>query len=527
MFNEILTKRGFDWVLEQPSQTFPNFQSEEYVLNALVDVCRNDKTILVYGDYDADGAMARCTAVDVLRYLGVKNILIHPYRKRTHDVDPIAVNMAVKKQVDYFLVCDAGSSSPDTFKWVQMYGVKPILLDHHETVYGYKDFEGTAMLNTSIENRTRDKDVSVSAGALTYIIFYKLCIRLGVPPLKSTAAYALASLYADSIDMSGDVQRLIYQQVQELSDSDIPPLLQRFMVGVDKQSQLWVPKRREFTRRFIEFTVNPRINALIRAERFDLLNSLLEWTPNSHWDMSELISEVFNHHRFIREQVSLAADLITKEKHRKSVVVGNLSSVAGRVKIPADKLNNYTGQVANDLAGRFGKAAVVICDASTHIKGSVRDHNSRDYLSLFSLFCDAGGHKSAFGFQFPYLEYSAFYEYLDVLDKSDIKSLSNDPIIVPHNFEEPSPEEVVLMARYNEFAGNQVPFAYFRRVWMKVGSYSKIGDEISYPWGDFRVATANSSYIRPGSTLTMQPFKHNRYGRNRGVKMMVKTGVLR
>src|SRR5690606_37576831 len=112
-----------------------------------------------------------------------------------------------------------------------------------------------------------------------------------------------------------------------------------------------------------------------------------------------------------RKEVSKASDILDHEVLN-HFVIGNLSSVAGMIEIPEEKLHNYTGLVANQLATKYNKTAIVYADSGVDVKGSLRDLYGRNYLDLFRKFCDARGHNSAFGIHIKYFEFSEVLSYI-------------------------------------------------------------------------------------------------------------------
>lgn len=507
-------------LLSPPMGIEPVFKNEEDVMNAFIDILKNNLRVLIYGDYDPDGGFSKKILQMGFEYLGHTNFECCPYFKRTHKIDPIAINRALAGNFDYMIICDAGSSDPQTVKRLIAQGVKIILLDHHESIFSYENFGEAHMINTTFDNRERDSDIVLSAGALTYLVVKKLCERLGRSEISSTSALALASLYADSIDMTGDLQRTIYYKAMKLDVLELPGILQSFIFPYDSVKKEFRKRPSAFTRRFLEFTVNPRINALFRGERFDLLNKLLNWKNTDDISMLDLMGSVIHYHSEISNEILLASDLLAVDELQ-HFVIGNLSSAAGYVNISQDLLNNYTGQVANKVAGKYKKAALVYADTNLDIKGSVRDLYGRNYLDTFRVFSGAAGHPAAFGINIPYLGLDEFLKYVRLMDsKNLINSSTNQPIIVTHNEETPSPELMSAMATYNEFSGITCPKSFISKRWFsKVDPFPSKYD-LRYGWGDFTIkGEASIKRLRRGSNLILCPIKGRVYRNNRGVEL--------
>jgi single-stranded-DNA-specific exonuclease len=500
-FTEILEHNKSLDILERPKEMQVSFENEEKVLDALQDIILNERKVLVYGDYDADGGYFRQSIVDTFDAVGFKGYKCFPYRERTHQIDSSAVSMAISEKFEYIIIGDAGSSSPNIINYLRNYGVKVILLDHHDSKYDYADFGDIAMINVSFDNRRNKEDILVSAGALGAIICLKLCKKLGIPEIEGLYTLAVASMYADVVDMSSTIARYMYYRAMEVSPIKQPKLIQRFQ-----------DERVNLSRRFIEYSVNPKINALFRSERFDLLNPLLEWTPNSGVNLSDLMDGIRSQHERDREIARIAVNQI-EPIVLENFVLADLSSVIRYLDLSPKSLGNYTGRVANSLINKYNKVAIVFADIGTGIKASLRDAYSRNYLNLFRTFCKAEGHPSAFSISISYLEFDDFFDYIKKIDENfSIQEMTTPPIIISHNKKSPDEEMLNKMAIYNEFAGLKQPLAYIDMYLIgKDLKTVKTDWGYRYTWGSLTITSPNR--IRPGAHLILRPSISSTYSR--------------
>jgi single-stranded DNA-specific DHH superfamily exonuclease len=484
-------------MLDIPSYSSPYLSTEDKVIDALEDVVKNNRRTLLYGDYDPDGAVCIQIIIETFERLEFKNYEIFHYSNRTHSIDSSAELKAKTGYFEVMIICDAGSQSPAVINRLNLMGVKTILIDHHESVFSYSDFEG-AMVNTTFENRTNTEELTLSAGALTYVICEKLLRKLKTPEPRGLAALALCSMYADCVDMSSKLGRSLYYKAMEDSQLRLPTMVQHLMNDYSV-----------FSRRFIEFQMTPKINSLFRSENFDLLNKFLYWRPGiGVTPMYEIVEQIDQVWTKSRESVKKATDLIEHEVLN-NFVLGNLSSVARSLDIPEDKLHNYTGLVANKLGDQYGKTAIVYADSGSNIKASLRDQHGRNYLELFQQFCDCGGHNSAFGIHVDYREFPNFRDYIKLIDSQFfIKSVGNAPILVPHNVNNPNSVMIQDMCRYNEFAGVHSPFALLTKIWVNNGKApitTRYGGK-QYMWGSsFRIES--KTLLRDGLTVHIKPYQ--------------------
>ena len=250
------------------------FYGTERVNSFLLDIVKNNRKVFIYGDYDPDGLFSVLTAHDSLIALGCDNVVVYRYKKRTHMLDELAVIECIQAMPDYCIICDTGSSELDKLETIVSYGIKVIVLDHHNTIYDYQDFSQVgkdyyaeqdfspvAIINTTIENQKEGKKVyELSAGALTFCVFDTFAKSIN-KDLKSLAAYATVALYADSMNMGNDINRSIYFLAQTFNRDELPTKIQMFMHA-----------NSYFYSRFIQFRLIPKINSIFRTEKFEYIN---------------------------------------------------------------------------------------------------------------------------------------------------------------------------------------------------------------------------------------------------------------
>ena len=457
------------------------------------------RKVLIEGDYDVDGIMCTLIINDYLTALGSTMHEIYRYRARTHRMDKYAMHQCIQGRYDYLIVGDTGSSDMEILHRLGDMGIKVIVLDHHNSIYSYDDFpENVAIINTTIENLIAKQDVyRFSAGALCYCIFAKFAQVHADITLKGEVAYALTSLYADSMDMSSSLNRGIYWEAIQLKRHELPVFLQHFM------NEYTV-----FGRRYIDFWYAPRINAAFRSERLGLINNYFFNTELGTVERAKCIEDLEKVYVECRNMVNKLADIV-KVEELDNFVLCDLSCVDDVMPINENRLFNYTGLLANKLTERYKKTAVVLCETARHYKGSLRDKYNRNYLHTFQQFCEAGGHKPAFGFTVNLLDYQRFLASVVRIDKyySD-KSKKEGPIVEEHEVASPDDRLVEEMALYNDFAGGNLPAAFIKKQFVGYMPECYNTYNYVYQWGDYRI---QSTYqLDFGSQLLLKPVKRKK-----------------
>lgn len=489
--NEILSEYGVPDILEIPEYKYEGFDGDDDLFTMLDEIRDNNCKVLVHGDSDPDGAFGSKIVLEALDRVNHSNYEFYKYRERSHVLTVGAVNYCIYNKFDVMIIIDSSSSDMKNIKKLCTFGIKVIIIDHHQCIYNRKDYPSNCLvLNTILENRFRGEEKFIlSGGSLTFYLLGEYLSRRSLR-FKDLSAYALLTLYSDSVDMTRPLNRAIYYMAVELDHTQLPIYVRHFFHSYDA-----------FRRRFIEFTFIPKINAIFRAERLDLVNSYLfeEHTVEEYTDLVKQITDV---HESSRNMVNIATDVVKKEAMN-NIVIANLSNTS--IPIMLNKLYNYTGLVANNLSTDFGKPCVVLCDTGTEIKGSFRDCLSRNYLKIFQQFCKAEGHNSAFAISLQYHEFSEFMYYIrEKIDKKFFILGVDEPIEIEYEQALPDVNFLRSVALYNEFSGVRVPIASIKKknTFKFSKSYSKT-TSYKYHWGEFKIDS--SSFLPPNYEFNIKP----------------------
>lgn len=488
-FYSEIKKRGLSSILRYEKYETPKFITTEVVRNTLIKLIKQNAKGLIVGDYDIDGLMCALIVSSSLRKMGATYVDIYHYTKRTHNLDKLAVQQCIQGKYDYIIICDTGSNDMSSLKLLQSYGISVIVLDHHNSVHSYEDFldRGINIVNTTLE----EQEYNLSAGALCYCVMDDVANSLGYD-LGNIVAFATVSLFSDCMDMKSALNRAIYYKSTEIERGDLPDCLKLFMNDYTS-----------FNARFINYWFSPRINAMFRSEYFEPLNILFF----SNTDDAAIIGkclEIINHtYEEIRELIKKVTDII-EVKELNNFVIGDLQSADRHYSVQENKLYNYTGLVANKLSERYSKPAIVLCKLDVEYKGSVRDIFGRDYLSMFSQLCFAGGHNSAFGIKVKTLDFDDFMCALYRIDNTfSMDSVKNEPIIIDYKY--PLPDSTLFedVARFNEFAGQTIPVILLRKQY--IGAIKQVFSEyyFKYNWGEYTIQSNNA--LNFGTYILIKP----------------------
>lgn len=476
-FYSEIEQRGLGHLLKEVPYSFQKFYNSNKVYKIL-DQLKDDHygKVLIYGDYDVDGLMFSLIAKDALDSMGIKNYMICPYTKRTHSLDKNAVRFCIQNHFNYFIIGDTGSSELDTLKMLEKYGIKLIVLDHHNTNYSYNDFGETAIINTILDNKIVGYNkFAYSGAALGYVVFDDYLASRGFKHLDNVEAYAVVSLYSDCMDMSNELNRALYYKARQIEQSNLPKYIKHFM-----------NEFQSFNARFIGYWFAPRINASFRAENFTLLNKYFLADSIDAIEISHCVSAINDLYQNARSNVNVLTDLVDVEVLN-YFVVSDLKTAEAKGLAGIYQMQNYTGLVANKLAERYGKSAIVYCEYNYEYKGSFRDLYGRNYLPVFQKIGFAQGHNSAFGLKIDLFSLDQYLDTLRHIDEKHFIAEINAPIIIDYNYALPDEGLIRDIALYNEFSGYKTPVCYLQKSLIGDMPERKTPYNYKYAWGEFYI----------------------------------------
>lgn len=473
-FEEYLEQNGIEI---DPSKFYydtPIYFNEDRLFSCFNDIIVNDKKTMLYNDCDMDGTMCGFQLAEMFKKFNYYNYTVWNIKSKKHEIDEDCVRECIRGAYDYIIISDVGSNEMEVIRKLTTFGVGVIIIDHHVSKYKFEDYpENCVIINTKMNDLvdTRFK-YNLSAGALAFTLVYKYGV-IKSKDLSFLSVCALITLYSDSIDMNTHLAKSIYNLAIKESASRFPFFVKDFL------------NKYAFRRRFIEFTLVPRINSLFRSERFDIINRYFFDDEISSIYRNGLVKQIEEIYVSSRKLIGRISDIVHREE-LDNFVVCNLAK--SDLAVEANKLYNYTGIIANNLAQVYGKPCVVLCPYEGKVKGSFRDLFGRDYLSIFKQFCECGGHPAAFGIHLSNIEVSHFLDTIKyTVDKRFSTYKIQENIIVEMDEKHPNVRLLEKMAQYNEFSGvSMPPVVVKKRNFMKeLTSFKKT--YYSYTWGDLTV----------------------------------------
>ena len=102
-------------------------------ISLLVDALKTNASILIVGDFDADGATSTAVAIRALKLLGHANVnyLVPNRFEYGYGLTPEIVDVAYQSKPDLIITVDNGIASIDGVARAKEYGIKVLITDHH------------------------------------------------------------------------------------------------------------------------------------------------------------------------------------------------------------------------------------------------------------------------------------------------------------------------------------------------------------------------------------------------------------
>jgi single-stranded-DNA-specific exonuclease len=409
---ELLARRGvhdeteLDAFFAEPAAGLhdPWLLPDAAALVARIEAARSaGETIVVFGDFDADGLTGLAIMTIALRSLG---LIVEPYVPSRlddgHGLSIGALDRAVAIGARLIVTVDCGSSSVPEIAEARRRGIDVIVTDHHRIPPIPP--AAVALVNPHRSDGTYPDRRLSGAG----IAFKVAALLLDRGPALSDATRALSDLatigsVADLAPIVGEnraIAKLGLVQIRTAPRPGILALLDAARIApaaVDLET--------------VGFTIAPRLNAAGRVgEAREAANLLL----------AENVAEA----TAIAERLE-AANLTRRDMTKQSVAEAQaIIAAAGETGVGAVIVRGpwavgIVGLVASRLADESGLPAIVGAEIGSLIRASCRSPGGLDLAAALEtcaeLFDRYGGHPGAAGFELPADRWETFRERFLVL----------------------------------------------------------------------------------------------------------------
>lgn len=362
----------------------------EVFLERLTRARRDGESVLVFGDFDADGITGLAVLTRALRTFGVTVIPYVPSRlDEGHGLSPAAVDAAAREGARVLVTVDTGTTSIAEITVARDRGIEVLVTDHHRVPAVLPP--ALAIVNAHRpDSRYPDRRLS-GAG----IAFSLARLLLGdVPEALDLADLAAIGTIADVAPILGEnraIVRLGLDRIRANPRPGIAALLERARVSpsaVDVET--------------LSFNVAPRLNAAGRVgEAMDAARLLLDDDPASIATLADILEAANGQRRDLTRQ-AIAEARISPD------AVGDAPATIVRGPWSV----GVVGLVAARLADERGRPAIVGAELGDLVRASCRGdgtlHLAEALASCDDLLLRNGGHAGAAGFEIRGSDWDAF-----------------------------------------------------------------------------------------------------------------------
>ena len=362
-----------------------------------------NETVLVHGDYDADGLTATAIMVHALRTSGIAVHYFIPDRiAHGYGFNPVAVEEAKRLGATLIITVDCGITSFDAAACAKKEGIDVIITDHHEPVVSAEEQqrsraegycstallhyllpEAVAVINPKLSSSGSPLSILSGAG-LAFKIAQALDSALSTQHSALLLDLAAIGTMADVVPLTGENRILVKEGMKLIHEGrrqGIKTL--KSVAGLDK---------RELRAGLLSFTLIPRINAAGRiSDASDVVRLLLSETEGEAEDLGSWLNRLNSERQKIEEAVYQKARKVLQGAHDERVIV--LSGEGWH--------QGVVGIVASRIAEEFYRPTVILSIEDGIAKGSGRSIPSFDLCSGLAecreFLLSFGGHRQAAG----------------------------------------------------------------------------------------------------------------------------------
>lgn len=374
----------------------------------IVEAIEEQESIIICGDYDADGMTSTALLLRTLRYLGADVDYLIPSRMTEgYGINTRIVEECASNGVGLILTVDNGIAAYDPIYRAVELGLQVIITDHH-------DLPEIVPPADAILNPKLLPEISPYRGLAGVGVAYILAVTTAqkLSKLKGLTSQLLElftlGTIADLAPLIGVNRRWLKRGLRQLPQSNIPGVQALMQVGgVNDEQKAVKPDD-------IGFRLGPRINAVGRISDPQTVIELL--TTNDPGIALERAMQC--------EQINQKRQELCEQIEQEAVAyleTGEIDWLRDRVMVVVQPNwhHGVIGIVASRLVDRFGVPVFIGTyedNQQTMIRGSARgipEFNVFDSLEYCQdLLGKFGGHKAAGGFSLEARNLSAFRERL-------------------------------------------------------------------------------------------------------------------
>lgn len=371
----------------------------EKALARIKQAKENSETIIIYGDYDADGVSATAVLWEVLHNSGFD---VHPYiPDRFEDGYGLNASRVQKLKSEYpnlklIITVDNGIVANKQVEEITTSGIDVIISDHHQVSEALPN--AMAVIHT-------DK---ISGSGVAWMLARELAAKGIINTHPALDMVAIGTI-ADVLPLLGPNRSFVKYGLEELNRVKRPGIAQLCIQAGINADTIGVYE--------VAFVIAPRINSMGRLK--SALDSLrLVCTRNLEYaqKIAHEISKTNSERQKIVEEVVIHAQEQAAKEQNSVLIIAHESYHEGVIGLAAAK-----------LVEKYYRPAIVIYKGDTIAKASARSIDGFNIIEnirkVEHLIIEGGGHPLAAGFS---IDVSKIEEFIKVFNENCIDLLTED-----------------------------------------------------------------------------------------------------
>ncbi|MEA3483530.1 MAG: single-stranded-DNA-specific exonuclease RecJ [Pseudomonadota bacterium] len=420
----------------------------EQAVELLFQAIKEQKRIIVVGDFDADGATSSALSVLALRMLGSHNVdyLVPNRFEDGYGLSPEVVDQALELGAEMIMTVDNGVSSIEGVRYAKENGITVLVTDHHLPGQVLPDVD--AMVNPNLESCHFPSKALAGVGVAFYLMM-ALCVHMRKhnwfaeqgtqePKLMELIDLVALGTVADVVPLDENNRILVHQGLQRIRAGKARPGIQALIEVAKRDARRLVASD-------FGFALGPRINAAGRLDDMSFGVELL-MCNNIHAArrMASELDGLNQTRKEIEEGMKQEAMAFCER-----LQFGEGSELPyGLALFQRDWHQGVIGILASRIKEKFHRPVIAFADGGEGtIKGSCRSIpglHMRDALDFIDtqnpgLIIKFGGHAMAAGLTIKEQDFERFSRLFDEVVKKELDEAALKGVIMSDG--ELKPEE--------------------------------------------------------------------------------------
>ncbi|MGV2988695.1 single-stranded-DNA-specific exonuclease RecJ [Vibrio sp. E150_011] len=417
----------------------------------LFQAVRDQKRIIVVGDFDADGATSSALSVLALRMLGSRNVdyLVPNRFEDGYGLSPEVVDQVLDIGAEVIMTVDNGVSSISGVKYAKEKGLQVIVTDHHLPGSELPDVD--AMVNPNLTDCGFPSKALAGVGVAFYLMM-ALCVAMrkqnwfasqGMPEPKLMELIDLVALgtVADVVPLDRNNRILVHQGLQRIRAGKARPGIQA-LIEIAKRDP------RKLVATDFGFALGPRINA---AGRLDDMSFGVELLMSDNIHAARRMASELDGLNQTRKEIEEGMKQEALAFCERLQISDKAAMPYGLALFQRDWHQGVIGILASRIKDKFHRPVIAFADGGEGtIKGSCRSIpglHMRDALDRIDtqnpgLIAKFGGHAMAAGLTIQEKDFERFSQLFDQIVRDELGETALKGVILSDG--ELAPEEFTM-----------------------------------------------------------------------------------